>query len=124
MLPSSGMAFGQPAPEAVMRLQPLDKRLDVVERKVESLETLPDRMTTLTSEFSELRSDFSHLRLEFSQLRVEMRGGFSAVHGRIDETRAQMRVLHEEVLARFALLDEHLGRKPPARRRAPKTDHT
>ena len=30
----------------------------------------------------------------------------------IDELRAQMLMLHEDVLARFALLDEHLGRKP------------
>jgi hypothetical protein len=46
-------------------------------------------------------------------LRAEMRAGD-------EETRRQMRVLHEEVIARFALLDEHLnGRKrsPESRRR-------
>ena len=46
------------------------------------------------------------------------------MHASIDELRAQMLMLHEDVLARFALLDEHLGRKPAARRRAPKTDPT
>src|SRR3954447_39796 len=110
MLTSSGTALGQPGPEAVMRSQAVEKRLDMVESKVESLETL--------------RSEFSELRSEFSQFRIEVRGEFSAVRGSMDETRAQMRMLHEEVLARFALLDEHLGRNAPPRRRAAKTDRT
>ena len=42
-------------------------------------------------------------------LRAEMRAGD-------EETRRQMRVLHEEVIARFALLDEHLN----GRKRSPK----
>jgi len=31
------------------------------------------------------------------------------------DTLTQMRILHEDMISRFALLDEHLnGRKPPA----------
>ena len=39
-----------------------------------------------------------------------------------DDTRTHMRVLHEEVIGRFALIDEHLGRKRSAspRRRKPR----
>jgi hypothetical protein len=56
-------------------------------------------------------------------LRAEIRAGD-------EETRLQMRVLHEEVIARFALLEEHLngqkrspesrGRTSVPRRRSPK----
>lgn len=81
----------------------IEKRVEILERTVETLKTLPDRVGKLES---------------------ELRTGFSAIRKSIDELRAQMLMLHGDVLARFALLDEHLGRKPAARRRAPKTDPT
>ena|SRR5258706_16259713 len=90
-----------------MASQTIEKRVEILERQVETLKTLPDRISTLA--------------LEFSQLRVEFRTGFSTIRESIDEMRAQMLMLHEDVLARFALLDEHLGRHPVASRRASKT---
>jgi hypothetical protein len=86
-----------------MASQSVEQRVQTLERHVETLKTLPDRV---------------------GKLELEFRTGFSALRKSIDELRAQMLVLHEDVLARFALLDEHLGRTSPARRRAPKTDST
>jgi hypothetical protein len=100
-----------------MASQSLEQRVEALERMVEILKTLPDRVGRLDDRVA-------NLEVEVSQLRVEVRTGFSATRGSIDELRAQMLMLHEDVLARFALLDEHLGRKPAARRRAPKTDPT
>jgi len=71
-------------------------------------------------------------------LRGEMNGGINGLAQTLraeiragdEETRLQMRVLHEEVIARFALLDEQLngrkrspqsrGRTDSSRRRSPK----
>ena len=86
-----------------MASQSLEQRVQTLEYHVETLKTLPDRVGKLES---------------------ELRTGFSAIRKSIDELRAQMLMLHEDVLARFALLDEHLGRKPMLRRRASKTDPT
>lgn len=41
------------------------------------------------------------------RLKVE----FSAIRERDEETRNQMRMLHEDVISRFALLQEHRGRR-------------
>jgi predicted RNase H-like nuclease (RuvC/YqgF family) len=101
------------------------------------LEELPTRVDALTSEVSHLRSEVSHLssevselNSEVSELRDEMRVEFSAVRGEItkgdeetrrvlrDEIRAgdarvmeQVRVLHEDVVGRLALIQEGLSSK-------------
>jgi hypothetical protein len=107
-----------------MASQSLEQRVEALERMVEILKTLPDRVGRLDDRVGRLDGRVANLEVEVSQLRVETRSGFSAMRGSIDELRAQMLMLHEDVLARFALLDEHVGRKPAARRRAPKTDPT
>ena len=74
-----------------------NERIEILEQKVGDLQSLPDRMTAVES--------------QILQLRGEMRDGFSAMRDGDDETRRQMRVLHEEVLSRIALLQEGRGRK-------------
>ncbi|MDQ3168848.1 MAG: hypothetical protein M3Q55_01775 [Acidobacteriota bacterium] len=57
-------------------------------------------------------------------LRTEMRVGFSSVRtetaalgGRIDALSTQMRVLHEDVIGRIALLHEGRPKRPNGKRR-------
>ena len=74
-----------------------NERIEILEQTVGDLQSLPDRMTAVES--------------QILQLRGEMRDGFSAMRDGDDETRRQMRLLHEEVLSRIALLQEGPGRK-------------
>ena len=75
-------------------------RVENLERRLELLEALPDRV--------------SALELQIVQLRGEMREQFSAVRREFgeqikagdEETRRYMRVLHEEVLSRLAMIEE------------------
>jgi hypothetical protein len=67
------------------------------------------------------------LESQIVRLRGEMRGEFSAVRSEIrsgdEETRTQMRVLHEDLVSRIAMLGEgHAGRKqiPDRKRRRSK----
>ena len=76
--------------------QPLEFRVESLEQRVTQLEQLPGRIDDLTS--------------QVSQLRTEMRGEFSAVRGEIHDVGIQMRVLHEDVVSRLALLQE--GQSP------------
>ena len=87
--------------------QTLANRLAILEHKMQSLEGLPDRVASLELQIVQFRAE---VRAEFSAVRQKMRAGD-------EETRHQMRVLHEEVIARFALLDEHLN----GRRRSPES---
>jgi len=111
--------------------QTLTNRVEVLERKVESLEKLPERMDLLELQFlqfrEEVRAEFSATRAELRaeiragdeqtrvDLRAEIRAGDEKTRTELraeiragdEETRTYMRVLHEEVLARIALLDEH-----------------
>ena len=71
---------------------------------------LEEEMTTLR----ELPNEVRELRLQIVQLRDEIRSEFSAMRADLiakmdagDEgTRRQMRVLHEDIIGRLALLDE------------------
>ena len=65
---------------------------------------------------------FALMGLQFSQLRGEMRAGFSAVRTEIREgdeetrrVRTHVLVLHEDVVSRFAVLDEHANGRRPSR---------
>jgi hypothetical protein len=71
---------------------PLVRRIEILEGDVNALRQLPDQVSAVAANLAALRED--------------IRTGD-------EETRRQMRILHEEVLSRIALLDE--GRK--ARRR-------
>lgn len=82
-----------------------DQRVEAVERKVERLEQLPDRISSLESQILQFREE---VRAEFSNIRGEM-------HQFHDVSMNQMRVLHEDVVSRIALLNEgRNGPKPDA----------
>src|SRR5690606_10383117 len=96
-------------------------------RRVTRLEELPARIDDLTSQVSQLRVEMHD---EFSAVRTGMAAGFAAAAVRTDKLEAkadsleaktdglavQMRVLHEDVIARIALLHERWP-KPPKRAR-------
>lgn len=70
----------------------------------------------------DLRRDLTTLRDEFVSIRVEVRNEFGALRGELrsgdEETRRQMRVLHEEVISRIALILEGLGPSRPGGERS------
>ena len=56
----------------------------------------------------ELRDDVRGLRSELGTLRLDLR---REIRKGDDETRRQMRVLHEDVIARLGLLQEGINRR-------------
>jgi len=96
------------------------KRLEIMEMAVQSLAGLPGQVAALDTRVASLELQFlqfrEETRSEFSALRTEVREGD-------EQTRAEMRVLHEEVLERIALLGEgrasrsvgRVVRQPPKR---------
>ena len=104
-----------------MGQQTLTNRVEVLERIVESLEKLPERMHALEWQFVQFREE---MRAEFSAIRAEVRAGDektrtdlrAEIRAGDEETRTYMRVLHEEVLSRIALLDEHRNGSGRSRR--------
>ena len=83
--------------------QALETRVTNLERRVTQLEQLPGRIDDLTSQVSRLRS--------------EMRAEFSAVRGEIASIATHMRVLHEDVISRFALLQNGSPAQPKRKSR-------
>src|SRR6185503_1720665 len=97
------------------------ERIEVLERKVEILERLPERVTAVELQLVQLRDE---MRAEFSATREETHAGDEETRGTLreeiragdeetrrqireseEETRRYMRVLHEDVIARIAVLD-------------------
>ena len=111
-----------------MSLRPFHRRVEMLESEVNALNQLPVRVEAVEVRLVELTRDLSTLRDDFVSFRLEVRNEFSNVrseaaameerlHAGHEETRRQMRVLHEDVIARFALLQE--GLTPPTAVRAP-----
>ena len=90
-----------------MPAQTLESRVERLERRVTTLEQLPERMTALESQIVQLRTE---MRDEFSAMRHEINSGD-------EETRTLMRVLHEDVIQRIALLQEGKGRSKRGQKR-------
>ena len=94
----------------------IESRVDTLERRVTDLETLPNRITAVESQIVQLRTE---MRSEFSAVREEIRSGDEETRrvlgGRIDENGRHMRVLHEEVIGRLAIIQE--GQSARRRRR-------
>ena len=100
-----------------MQERSIVERVEILERKVEALETLPDRMTRVELQLvqlrDEMRAEFSAMRggadadVTLSSLRQEVRAGD-------EETRRYMRMLHEDVIARLAIIQE--GQRPRKKR--------
>ncbi len=78
--------------------------MEGLERRVTQLEQLPARIDDLTSQVSQLRTE---MRGEFSAVRGEMAKQGAALRA---ELGALMRVLHEDLVSRLALLQE--GQRP------------
>ena len=114
-------------------LEELPARMDRFESQLLELrEEMRGEFSALRGELSEVRGELrteisgvrGELRTEISGLRGELRGEIAALQTVLqaeiragdEETRRYMRVLHEDVIARFALLQE--GRQTPARRKA------
>ena len=100
-----------------------------------NLERLPERIDQLTSQFvqlrTEIRDEFSAVREELasqigelaSQIgagRKEFGGQITGLRGDIEEARRHMRVLHEDVISRLALIQEGQVTRRPSPRRKPK----
>ena len=119
------------------------RRVELLEEKLDSLAQLPIRVASLETAFGELRADVRGLSNEVGALRNEvgalrdevgiLRGEVSTLRGELntlrddlrreiregdDETRRQMRVLHEDLIARFALLQEGINGRNARQRRA------
>ena len=94
-----------------MATQTIEKRVERLERRVTNLERLPERMDRVESQIVQLRTEMHD---EFSAVRDEIRTAGEGVkrelreeiHSGDEETRRLMRVLHEDVISRFALLQE------------------
>ena len=73
-----------------------------------ALEELPAKVDALGSQIAQLRAE---IYAEFSATREGLR---SEIRAGDEETRTFMRMLHEEVMTRLALIQE--GRRPRKRR--------
>ena len=90
--------------------------MENLERRVESLEALPERVRAVELQIVHLRGE---MREQFSAVRQELDEKIQAATGELRaeiqagdaETRRYMRVLHEEVLSRFAIIQEGLPRR-------------
>ena len=87
--------------------QTLESRIESLEHRVTNLEQLPGRIDHLTLQVSQLRTE---IRVEFSAVRAEMVELGTTLN-------THMRVLHEDVISRIALLQEGLVRPPKPRTR-------
>jgi hypothetical protein len=129
-----------------MAPQSFAERVLKLEEQMTSLQALPKRIDDLALQVSQLRTD---MQGEFSAVRSEMATGLAAVRSEMatkadlatvrsematkadlaavraeikegdEETRRQMRVLHEDVISRFTLLQEGIAAsslKKPSRR--------
>ena len=104
----------------------IGERVETLEKMVMGSDGLIERVNQLHAKVDRLEANAEAFRAEFLQFGHETRSEFSAVrkevadgfatarrevvdglNGLRHELGTQMRVLHEEVLARIALLDEH-----------------
>jgi hypothetical protein len=111
-----------------MQERSIVERVEILERKVEALETLPDRVTRVELQLvqlrDEMRAEFSAIRgaggegLTLAALRDDIEETRSVLREEIragdEETRRYMRMLHEDVIARLALIQE--GQRPRKKR--------
>ena len=78
-----------------MESKSVEDRVALLENEMQTLRGLPDRVTSLETQMVQFRAE---VRAEFSVTRKGM-------DVRFDELGARMRTLHEEVLARIALIN-------------------
>jgi len=104
-----------------MTPQPLESRVDSLEHRMTQLEQqigLDDRepsrvvplRTEMRAEFSAVRGDIASLSSKLASLDAKV----GSLESKIDQQGIQMRVLHEEVISRIALIKE--GAPAPPRK--------
>ena len=96
-----------------MPTQTIVRRVDRLEVRVTDLERLPDRISSLESQILQMRTEMAG---EFSAVRHEIADCRRDLNARIEETLRYMRVLHEDVIGRLAIIQEG---QPSRRRRGP-----
>ncbi len=89
--------------------QTIESRVGKLEHHVTDLQQLPARIDGLSVQISQLREDMG---AEFSATKKELREEIIASEARV---LTQVRVLHEDVISRLALIQESQPR--PRRRR-------
>lgn len=93
-----------------MPRQTIENRVETLERRVTAVEELPGRMDRLEVQIVQLRAEMHD---EFSAIREEIRAGdenvLATVSARIDDARREARVLHEDAIARIAVIGEGLA---------------
>jgi hypothetical protein len=104
-----------------MESKPLEERVTLLENDLrglrESVGALDTQVTAVvvqSAEFrDEVRGEFSSMRAEMTSMRDELRKDMTSMREELrkeiregdDETRRLMRVLHEDLVARIALID-------------------
>jgi len=90
---------------------PLVCRIEILEERVNSLSELPDRVSAVERQVvalcGEVTSFRAEVRNEFAAMRAELR---AEMHAGDEETRRYMRVLHEDLISRIALLQGSVER--------------
>jgi hypothetical protein len=94
-----------------MSQQTLSRRVDTLEQRMDLQEQLSDRLDGIESQLlkfgDEVRAEFSALRMEFRGESIELRGELRGeIRAGDEETRRQMRMLHQDVIARLTLIQE------------------
>jgi hypothetical protein len=97
----------------------LVKRLETLENAVNGPNGLTRQIAAVAGELKEFRGEFLQFRDwtrgEFSAVRQEMATEFAVLRQEM-ATRSEMRMLHEEVIARLAVLQEGQVRRKPSPR--------
>ena len=96
--------------ENAMPPQTIERRVDNLEKRVTTLEHLPSRVDALSAQISQLREEMV-ARISATEKSFER-----TLRLEIHAVSTQMRVLHEDVIARLTLI--HEGQP---RRRKPRT---
>ena len=94
-----------------MSRESLEARVDRLERRIKLLEQLPERMTALEAQIVQLREE---MRGEFSAVRTELRaeirdvdaGLTKKMHALFSANEYHMRLLHEDLVQRIAMIRE------------------
>src|SRR5688572_16867427 len=84
----------------------VEQRLTALEARMTALEHLPARMDRLATEMVEFRSE---MRDEFAAVRGEIAAVDARLSASIEDSRRESRVLHEDVIARIAVLGKGLA---------------
>ena len=107
------------------RVETLEMIVEELRKLPAQIEALDARVASLDARLGSLNEQFLHFRTEtrgeFSAVREEMRAGFAKVDEDFvrmreemrqgdEDTRRYMRVLHEDVIARIAVLSEQFRR--------------